>query len=108
MEALDQWYAAGLRSLGPAWSRANAFAHGVPFVFPSCPDIGQGSTDAGSALIRRCSELGILIDLSHLVGIVFATAFLRPDFGDTAETPLALIVEHVRYVAERIARRTSL
>jgi len=149
LEALDQWYAAGLRSLGPVWSRANAFAHGVPFVFPSSPDIGPGLTDAGRALVARCAELGVLVDLSHmnaagfwdvarlepgplvashsgahalcaasrnltdeqldaiggsggLVGIVFATAFLRPDFGDTPETPLALIVEHVRYVAERI------
>lgn len=149
LEALDQWYAAGLRSLGPVWSRANPFAHGVPFAFPSSPDIGPGLTDAGRALVGRCAELGILVDLSHLneagfwdaarlqagplvashsgahalcaasrnltdaqldaiagsgglVGVVFATAFLRSDFGDSPETPLALIVEHVRYVAERI------
>jgi membrane dipeptidase len=37
-----------------------------------------------------------------LVGIVFATPFLRPDFADNPETPLALIAEHARYVAERI------
>lgn len=37
-----------------------------------------------------------------LVGIVFATPFLRPDFADDAETPLALIAEHARYVADRI------
>jgi membrane dipeptidase len=148
-EALDQWYAAGLRSLGPVWSRANAFAHGVPFVFPSSPDTGPGLSDAGRNLVNRCAELGILVDLSHmneagfwdvaraeagplvashsgahaicpasrnltdaqleaigdsggLVGIVFATVFLRPDFGDDAETPLALIAEHARHVAERI------
>ena len=29
--ALDVLHAAGLRSLGPVWSRPNAFAHGVPF-----------------------------------------------------------------------------
>jgi membrane dipeptidase len=149
LEALDQWYAAGLRSLGPVWSRPNAFAHGVPFAFPSSPDIGPGLTNAGKALVTRCAELGILVDLSHmneagfwdtarleagplvashsgahslcaasrnltdrqldaigssggLVGIVFATAFLRSDGADTADTPLALIAEHVRYVAERI------
>jgi membrane dipeptidase len=66
LEALDTWYAAGLRSLGPVWSRPNAFAHGVPFIFPSSPDTGPGLTDAGHALIRRCAELGILVDLSHL------------------------------------------
>jgi membrane dipeptidase len=37
-----------------------------------------------------------------LVGIVFATPFLRRDFADDAETPVALIAEHARYVADRI------
>lgn len=66
LEALDFWHAAGLRSLGPVWSRANAFGHGVQFVFPSSPDIGPGLTDAGRALVARCSELGIMVDVSHL------------------------------------------
>ncbi len=149
LESLELWYAAGLRSLGPVWSRANAFAHGVPFVFPSSPDIGPGLTDAGRALVRRCAELGILVDVSHLneagfwdlarlelgpivashsaahalsaasrnltdeqldaigrsgglVGIVFATSFLRSDFAEDADTPIELIAEHARYVADRI------
>ncbi len=66
LEALDLWYAAGLRSLGLVWSRANAFGHGVPFISPSSPDLGPGLTDAGRALARRCAELGIMIDVSHL------------------------------------------
>jgi membrane dipeptidase len=66
LESLPFWHAAGLRSLGPVWSRPNAFAHGVPFVFPSSPDTGPGLTDAGHALVRACHELGILVDLSHL------------------------------------------
>jgi membrane dipeptidase len=66
LEALDLWHAAGLRSLGPVWSRHNAFAHGVPFAFPSSPDTGPGLTAAGTALVRRCAELGIAVDLSHL------------------------------------------
>ena len=66
LEALDLWYAAGLRSLGPVWSRPNAFAHGVPFISPSSPDTGPGLTAAGRGLVRRCAELGILVDLSHL------------------------------------------
>ncbi|HEY2770403.1 MAG TPA: dipeptidase [Solirubrobacteraceae bacterium] len=152
LESLDFWYAAGLRSLGPVWSRANAFGHGVPFVFPGSPDIGPGLTEAGTALVRRCAELGILVDLSHLneagfwdvarlepgplvashagawelanasrnltdaqldtiagsdglVGIVFAASFLRRDFRDSPDTPLELIVEHARYVADRIGVR---
>ncbi len=149
LESLELWYAAGLRSLGPVWSRSNAFGHGVPFVWPSTPDTGPGLTDAGLELVRRCAELGILVDVSHLneagfwdlagldlgpivathsavhalsaasrnltdrqldaigatgglVGIVFACSFLRPDFADDADTPLSLIAEHARYVADRI------
>jgi membrane dipeptidase len=149
LEALDLWHGAGLRSLGPVWSRSNAFGHGVPFASPSSPDAGPGLTAAGKALVRRCSELGIVVDLSHLneagfwdvarlepgplvashsgahalaaasrnltdaqldaigasgglVGIVFACAFLRADCADDADTPLELIVEHARYVADRI------
>jgi membrane dipeptidase len=149
LESLELWHEAGLRSLGPVWSRSNAFGHGVPFVSPSSPDTGPGLTQAGHALVRRCSELGILVDLSHLnaagfwdvarlvsrplvashsgvhalsgcsrnltdsqldeigasgglVGIVFATPFLRPDFADEPDTPLELIAAHARYISERI------
>jgi membrane dipeptidase len=66
LDLIDILYAAGLRSLGPVWSRSNIFAHGVPFRFPSTPDIGEGLSDAGKALIRKCNRLGILVDLSHL------------------------------------------
>ena len=66
LDALEVWYAAGLRSVGPVWSRANAFAHGVPFRFPASPDTGPGLTDAGVKLVKRCAELGIAVDLSHL------------------------------------------
>lgn len=65
-DALEVLYAAGLRSLGPVWSRANLFGHGVPFRFPSPPDVGPGLTDAGKALVRACNQRGILVDLSHL------------------------------------------
>lgn len=64
--ALDVLYAAGLRSLGPVWSRSNIFGHGVPFRYPSTPDVGGGLTELGIELVRRCNRMGILIDLSHL------------------------------------------
>jgi membrane dipeptidase len=66
LNTLEVLYEAGLRSLGPAWSRPNAFATGVPFTFPGTPDNGPGLTREGRNLIKRCAELGILIDLSHL------------------------------------------
>jgi membrane dipeptidase len=46
--------------------RSNAYAHGVPFRFPSSPDTGPGLTEAGKDLVRECNRLGVLIDLSHL------------------------------------------
>ena len=65
-QMLDVLHQAGLRSLGPVWSRSNAFGHGVPFSFPATPDTGPGLTDAGKELVRACNRLRILIDLSHL------------------------------------------
>ena len=66
LRALDVWYEVGLRSLGIVWSRPNIFGHGVPFRFPSSPDTGPGLSGAGKRLVRRCNQLGIVIDLSHL------------------------------------------
>lgn len=65
-EALHDFYALGLRSLGPVWSRPTIFGHGVPFRFPGDPDTGPGLTDAGKRLVRECNALRVLVDLSHL------------------------------------------
>jgi membrane dipeptidase len=69
--SLPVFYAAGLRSIGLVWSRPNAFASGVPFVFPAGPDIGPGLTAAGRRLVQACNELGIMLDLSHLNEVGF-------------------------------------
>ncbi|HLI69990.1 MAG TPA: dipeptidase [Ktedonobacteraceae bacterium] len=66
LNALEVFYRAGLRSLGPVWSRPTIFAHGVPFAYPASPDTGPGLTDHGKELIKACNRLGIMIDLSHL------------------------------------------
>jgi membrane dipeptidase len=66
VENLEHWVARGLRSVGIAWSRPNAFGHGVPFRYPGTPDTGPGLTSAGRELVRRCNELGVLLDLAHL------------------------------------------
>jgi membrane dipeptidase len=66
LAALEVLHAAGLRTLGPVWSRDNIFGGGVPFRFPSSPDIGPGLTDLGKDLVRACDALGILVDCAHL------------------------------------------
>ncbi|HEY7247380.1 MAG TPA: dipeptidase [Xanthobacteraceae bacterium] len=146
-ELLDVLYGAGLRSLGPVWSRPNAFGHGVPFRCPSSPDTGPGLTDLGRELIAVCNRLGILIDLSHLnergfwdvadistaplvathsnahalspharnltdeqlaairesggiVGVNFATAYLRADGRGDADTPTERVIEHMEHMLE--------
>jgi membrane dipeptidase len=66
LDALHVWHAAGLRSLGPVWSRPTIFGHGVPFRYPGTPDTGEGLTTAGIRLIRELNRLKIMVDLSHL------------------------------------------
>ncbi len=66
LDSLYVLHQAGLRTLGPVWSRPNVFAYGVPFRYPSTPDIGPGLTEAGRDLIRACNELKIMVDLSHM------------------------------------------
>jgi membrane dipeptidase len=72
LDALYLLHAAGLRSLGPVWSRPTIFGHGVPFRFPGDPDTGPGLTAAGRDLVRACEELRMVIDLSHLNAAGFA------------------------------------
>ena len=83
---LEAWVTRGVRSIGPVWSRRNAFAEGVPFAYGVSPEAGSGLTDAGRALVRRCASLRVLIDLAHMNG---------PGFWDVARLELApLVVSH--------------
>jgi membrane dipeptidase len=126
LEALETWYAAGLRSLGLVWSRPNRFAHGVPFIYPSSPDTGPGLTEAGFWDVAN-TQLGPLVvshagahtisqasrnltdrqldavkDSDGLVGVVFASQFLRPDFANTPDTKLLDLLRHIEYIGLRI------
>jgi membrane dipeptidase len=146
---LEFLYAAGLRSLGPVWSRNNIFGHGVPFQFPAGPDLGDGLTTAGEKLVSACNEMRIVVDLSHvtekgfwdvarlskaplvathsnahalcpsprnltdrqlaairdtggMVGLNFATCFLRPDGSMRADTDVELMVDQIDYLLEKL------
>lgn len=54
---LEQWYAQGLRILGPAWSRTR-YSGGTRAPGPL--------TDLGRALMSALREYGIALDMSHL------------------------------------------
>jgi len=56
--SLDQLYAEGLRLIGMTWNYDTRYAGGA---FET-----GGITEAGEKLIRRCNELGILLDGAHL------------------------------------------
>lgn len=139
---LDDYYVRGLRSIGPLWSRPNAFGWGVPLDFPAHPDQGAGLTEAGVELVHAANDKNILIDLSHLnekgfwdvakistkplvathsnvyelcqsprnltanqlaaiaesdgmVGLNFASGFLREDGRKTSKTPVSLLIRHL-------------
>ena len=147
--ALEVLYAAGFRSLGITWSRANAFGTGVPFKHNADPDIGPGLSDAGKELVRVCDGMGIMIDLSHLnaagfrdvaaistkplvathsnvhaicpatrnlldwqlaairesggvVGLNYATGFLRPDGKMEPDMEIELMVRHVEALLDAL------
>ena len=83
LSTLETLYAAGLRSLGPVWSRHNRFGHGVPFAFPASPDSAPGLTAAGFDLVKACDRLGIMIDLAHIT---------EQGFWDVAQASTAPLV----------------
>ncbi|PLR42792.1 peptidase [Chimaeribacter arupi] len=63
---LDEFYDAGVRSIGPFWNLPNQFGVGISGGFPGSPDSGDGLTPAGKALLRACNRKRIMIDVSHM------------------------------------------
>jgi membrane dipeptidase len=96
LEGLETLYDAGLRSLGPVWSRPNAFAHGVPFRSGSDGDTGPGLTEAGRALVRECHARGMVVDCSHITA---------KGFWDIAEEGAPLVATHSNACAVAMTAR---
>ena len=59
LELLDQFHARGLRELQLTWAVPNQ-------VVERSGKTGDGLTDFGKAVIRRCNELGIIVCLTHI------------------------------------------
>ena len=56
--AFGAWWERGVRSASLTWNYPNEFAGGI-----ESPE--QGLTDAGRTLVRRFTELGVVLDLAH-------------------------------------------
>jgi membrane dipeptidase len=59
---LDEFFAMGVRSLGLTHNPRNEAGDGC--MVPAAER--RGLTDFGRALVRRCAELGVLLDVAHL------------------------------------------
>jgi membrane dipeptidase len=62
IELLDEFFALGVRSLGLTHNPRNEAGDGC--MVPAAER--RGLTDFGRALVRRCAELGVLLDVAHL------------------------------------------
>lgn len=65
-DQLDEWFAHGLRAIGPAHYGRGQYAYGTATDGP----IG----DRGAALLRRMESLGIVLDVTHLSDTSMAEA----------------------------------
>lgn len=101
LNALDALYAAGLRSIGPLWSRDNIFGAGVRFRFNATPDTGPGLTDAGKALVAACDQRGIVVDCSHLTEQGFW------DVAATSRNPLVASHSNVHAISPHARNLTD-
>src|SRR5437868_5884621 len=90
---LPELYERGLRSIGLVWSRSNAFAQGVPFRFPSTPDVGEGLTAAGGVdpdapLVRVVDHVDYVVERIGIDHVGFGSDFdgciLPIELGDAA------------------------
>ena len=108
LATLETLYAAGLRSLGPVWSRHNIFGHGVPFAYPMSPDTGPGLTPLGFELVKMCNTLGIAVDLAHITEKGFwdvAKTTTKPLIASHEPVKPALCASCLRVLAVRSEER---
>jgi len=98
---LEVLYRAGLRSIGPVWSRPTRFGCGVPFKFPSSPDTGPGLTDIGKELVRACNQLGIIVDVSHITEKGFW------DIAKISHAPLVATHSNVHAISQQARNLTD-
>jgi len=67
---LDEAYELGVRMVGLTWNAANALSG------TSVEESERGLTELGRKFVRRCEELGVIVDVSHIS---------EPGFWDVAE-----------------------
>lgn len=98
---LEVLYRAGVRSIGPVWSRPTCFGSGVPFKFPSSPDTGPGLTDLGKELVSTCNQMGIVVDTSHITEKGFW------DIAKISDTPLVATHSNAHVISQQARNLTD-
>ena len=102
-EELETLYRAGLRVMGLAWDTNELAAS-------AWDKNDTGLSAEGIAMVKRCSELGIILDVSHLSDRAFydllgTTAYpviaTHSNFRDVCDSPRNLTLDMARRIAAR-------
>jgi membrane dipeptidase len=93
--ALDDWFERGVRMIGLTWNHPTAFAGGL-----DTPE--DGLTAAGSELVGRFAELGIVLDLAHASEPTFDEALALAEDGRVvvSHAGCRAVHDHVRNLSD--------
>lgn len=65
LSKLEHFYERGVRYFAPVWNNSTSWATSAEFETTDTTNSVLGLTKFGREVIRKCNELGILIDISH-------------------------------------------
>jgi membrane dipeptidase len=96
-DQLDDWWAQGVRLIGPAHYGLGRYAGGT--------SVEDGLTEIGSRLVRRMAEVGVILDLTHLSDRGFWQALeLYPGVVIASHNNCRALVPHQRQFSDEQIR----
>lgn len=102
LDAVDEFYARGVRAIGITWNRRNAFGRGVR------AEGEDGLTKLGFQLVEKMEAMGMIVDVSHLSDPAFddVAAVAKMPFIASHSNARALN-EHPRNLTDAQIRRIA-